>query len=496
MSKLGKASAIPAAAREILEQVSRALEIKQMAKRPAPLQKNYKPAYQPLDLSREGYNTTQSIFPQFSIMGNNPRLAPGDSYGKGGRMQQLVDNMPAVSNVLAERIAPAVGSESGYFYHVGPIYEALRKSGLSDQEALDYVEEFSDLFGATSPKTNTLDNLRNASILQFKAGQGLPFDRKAIDGTPGNDRGFGMMDSHINRGAAYMNKQYDQAANPKPVNFAENSRGNLENVTVDTHVIRGAVDALEEVVGEGALNPNWLKKSARDTYKKEGRFSTATDVDDGLDAKKSGPYGGVTTQVEYSPMADMFSDVANKVGVAPGEGQALAWFGSGDKTGLVSTDRSIARLWQDRVAATAEMLGVSFDKAAKMVGKKQIPIYGLGGLTIAGAVGGSDKLAAAEASVGPDGYYNPDAMSAPTAALYEEPKSSTSKFWDQFQATMGGTRGLADTLLMGAAVIPSPIQIPAIAIESGLLARDAVNWLNEQEPIDPSERQDALMMSP
>ena len=71
-----------------------------------------------------------------------------------------------------------------------------------------------------------------------------------------------------------------------------------------------------------------------------------------------------------------------------------------------------------------------------------------------------------------------------------------SRFWDTFQETIGGTRGLADTLLMGAAVVPPPIQIPAIAIESGLLARDFVNWLNEQEPIDPSERQGALMMSP
>lgn len=616
MSKVSKFAAIPAAAREILEQVSRALEIKQMAKRPAPLQSNYAPSYQPLDLSREGYNTTQSIFPQYSIMDNNPRLVPGDSYGKGGRMQQLVDNMPAVSNVLAERIAPAVGSESGYFYHVGPIYEALRKAGLSDQEALNYVDEFADLFGATSPRTNTLDNLRNASILQFKAGQGIPFDRKALDGTPGNDRGFGMTDAHKERGLAYMNKDYNQAANPKPVNFTENSRGNLENVTVDTHVIRGAVDALEEVVGEGALNPNWLTKSARDTYKKEGRFSTATDVDDGLDAKKTVPYGGVTTQVEYSPMAEMFSDVANKVGVTPGEGQALAWFGTGDKTGLVSSDRTIARLWQDRVAATAEMLGVSFDQAAKMVGKKQIPIYGTGALAVSlsgeseagflkrGIDAGNDvvtgdivefkqdvfggsykrptylgqrtvhgevlresygadkqqhtftikplnvegvnadellkkdsfrikgrnlykhgvlremsddeaarKLVADEkhergaaareardirkgmAGVGGaaivTGSDDADAgaLSAATRAAMR-PQSSVSKFWDTLQETMGGTRGLADNLLMPLAVVPNPLQIPAAAIELGLLATDAVDYMMDPNsyPDQPSTR--------
>jgi hypothetical protein len=272
------------------------------------------------------------------------------------------------------------------------------------------------------------------------------------------------------------------------VNFVENSRGNLENVTVDTHAIRGAVGALEEAVGQGNLNENWLKAGARDTYKKEGRFSLATDVDDGLDAKKTKPYGGVTTQVEYGPMAEIYADAGQKAGASPAEAQALGWFLGGDETGLVSTPRTIARLWHDRVAATAEVLGVPFDKAVKMVGRKEIPIYGAGGLTIAGAVGGSDKLAAAESSVGEDGYYNPEAGSVPTAALYEEPKSSTLKFWDEFQSTMGGTRGLADTLLMGAALVPSPIQIPAAAAELGLLARDGVNYMMDPEsyPDQPS----------
>lgn len=472
MSKVSKLAAIPAAAREILEQVSRALEIKQMAKRPAPLQSNYAPSYQPMDLSPAGYNTTQSIFPQYSIMDKNPRLAPGDSYGKGGRMQQLVDNMPAVSSILADRIAPAVGSESGYFYHVGPIYEALRKAGLSDREALDYVEEFSDLYGATSPRTATLENMRSASNLQFKAAQGIPFERNILDGTVSNDKGFPMMDSHKTRGVAYMNKQYDQGANPKPVNFAENSRGNLENVTVDTHAIRGAVDALEEVVGEGNLNPGFLKPKARDTYKKEGRFSRASDVDDGLEAKDTKPYGGVTTQIEYGPMADLYADVGNKIGVSPAEAQALAWHGMGDMTGLQSSSKTIARLWQDRVAATAEMLGVSFDQAAKMVGKKQIPIYGTGGL-----------------AVSMSGESEAGALSAATLAAIR-PQSSVSRFWDKFQETMGGTRGLADTLLMGAAVVPSPIQIPAAAIELGLLATDAVDYMRDPNsyPDQPSTR--------
>lgn len=76
------------------------------------------------------------------------------------------------------------------------------------------------------------------------------------------------------------------------------------------------------------------------------------------------------------------------------------------------------------------------------------------------------------------------------AALYDETPSSVSRFWNTFQETIGGTRGLADTLLMGAAVVPSPLQIPAIAIEGGLLATDFVNYMMDEDsyPDQPSTR--------
>jgi len=81
------------------------------------------------------------------------------------------------------------------------------------------------------------------------------------------------------------------------------------------------------------------------------------------------------------------------------------------------------------------------------------------------------------------------ALSAATRAAIR-PQSSVSKFWDTFQETIGGTRGLADTLLMGAAVVPGPQQIPAAAIELGLLATDAVDYMMDPNsyPDHPSTR--------
>lgn len=487
-------STAPAAAIDLLNSIQKAME-QPLKRRDAPFQIGYSPMTDYMDFSPQSYLETANILPQYSIRGKNPVLAQGDSYGKGGRMDQMVDNRNVVSGILAEKMAPHVGSEVGYFYHVAPIYNALRSSGLSADDAYEYVDEFANLYGATSPRTDTLQNLRSASLLQFKNQNKIPFNMNTLTGKGGNDKGFPMMDSHQQRGRAYLEGQYDQAANPKPVNFVENSRGNLENVTVDTHAIRGAVGALEEAVGQGNLNENWLKAGARDTYKKEGRFSLATDVDDGLDAKKTKPYGGVTTQVEYGPMAEIYADAGQKAGASPAEAQALGWFLGGDETGLVSTPRTIARLWHDRVAATAEVLGVPFDKAVKMVGRKEIPIYGSGAMAV-GLGAGSDDAAAS--SVMDNGYYNPAAGSVPTAALYEEPKSSVRKFYDTFQETIGGDRGVADTLLMGAALVPSPIQIPAAATELGLLATDGVNALIDSGMFNDmsEEERSKLVVSP
>ena len=88
---------------------------------------------------------------------------------------------------------------------------------------------------------------------------------------------------------AYLDGDMDQLQNPKPVNFTSNVGGNLQNVTVDTHAIRGAVDSLEEVVGKGNLNPGFLKASANE-YRQTGEFDRVNQLDDGLDSKTTKNY--------------------------------------------------------------------------------------------------------------------------------------------------------------------------------------------------------------
>jgi hypothetical protein len=62
-----------------------------------------------------------------------------------------------------------------YFYHSdGPIYRAAKNAGLSNQEASEYLKDFSQNFAATSPRTKVDENIRNATSAMAKTAQGIP----------------------------------------------------------------------------------------------------------------------------------------------------------------------------------------------------------------------------------------------------------------------------------------------------------------------------------
>ena len=202
---------------------------------------------------------------------------------------------------------------------------------------------------------------------------------------------------------------------------------------------------------------------------------------------------GSMSSGEKKALRGWHSGIANDVGLDETPAQALGWNIAGTSTGVESPlGAPFLELIADAAGRAGQKYGVPAKDALRAFIRGDKPLLTAGGTAItlgAGASGFMPNKSYAS-SVGPDGYYNPDSYSVPTAALYEEPKSSTAKFWDEFQATMAGTRGLADTLLMGAAVVRGPLQIPAIAIEGGLLATDFVNYMTDEDsyPDKPSDR--------
>ena len=330
------------------------------------------------DLSRESYEQTPRMFEQSDIakvQASLPRAAPGAAYPAGNRMAPIIANTPAIADRLAELSQAGKGTAQEYFYHTAPIVQGLLDQGVPRASALEFLQKkFAPTFAGTSPRTATEQNMRNASLLMYMRKQGIPFDETFYDQF-GNLPGYNMMGSHYGLSSKMLEGTHDPLTNPKPSSFLPNTAGDLSYVTADTHNIRGAVKAFNDI-RPGELPLEWLKPAARENYRQTGIFNPATDVDDSLRTAVS---GGRDQQVEYGPMADVTFEAARRSGALPGPMQSLGWFGSGADTGLVSATKTIPELMNERINVTAQALGISPQAALKILSEGGMPVMAEGG---------------------------------------------------------------------------------------------------------------------
>ena len=139
-----------------------------------------------------------------------------------------------------------------------------------------------------------------------------------------------LIDDVINYGSI------DRATNTKPATFGANMVGNRSGVTVDTHAIRGALIAMNDIkagsVPDGFIEPKFLSE-----YKKNPKILRPNMLKDTVGKQVIDVDGRkVNAQTEYSVFADIYHDVAKNLDVDPAEAQALGWFGLGDETNLAS----------------------------------------------------------------------------------------------------------------------------------------------------------------
>jgi len=120
--------------------------------------------------------------------GTNKPLPKGD---RGRAVQDMSDK---IADRLAERMQPWLGTEAQYFYHTGPIVDKARDMGFSDEEIYGWMKEFADAYAATSPRTETAQNIRNATLALAK--RQLNVDLADVIGPGGdgiNEKGYPMM---------------------------------------------------------------------------------------------------------------------------------------------------------------------------------------------------------------------------------------------------------------------------------------------------------------
>jgi hypothetical protein len=192
----------------------------------------------------------------------------------------------------------------------------------------------------------------------------------------GNARGYNMMGSHQDLTGQMFAGTHDPLTNPKPSSFLPNTAGDLGYVTADTHNIRGALLAMNEVE-PGSIHPSWFKTpEIRSRYAETAQFDPATDIQDSLQSAMS---GNRKMQVEYGPMADVTFEAARQAGVAPGPMQSLGWFGSGADTGLASATKTVPELMNERINVTAQALGLHPKAVLRLLQEGKIPLMAEGG---------------------------------------------------------------------------------------------------------------------
>ena len=382
----GKATKPLATAQDVIEARAQQMDIQNPRDRIQPSGKD--PLF---ELTPEAYERTSGIFEQRRL--EPPKLLEGETvYPRGDRIRPMADRVEEIADIIAEKSRPALGTETQYFYNMGPVYEGLMKKGYSRQEILDFFNEFGAGYGAGSPKASTEPNLLTAFMLRSKSGRGK--DLRSVEG-PGtfdsktgkkgkSERGYPFMDLHANLYKDFIKEVDRMGTNPKPTNFMHGTRGNLLTVTADSHAIRGALVAQNELA-PGSISREWfMPKEKGDKAFKEyqkdpiGFMSdprNVTKLDDGLAERTKNKK---KERVEYSVFQDIYERVAEKLGVNPAEAQSLAWFSSGSNTNLRSPPKSIPRLIDERIDVTAQALGLTKDQVLDLVVRNKLPLMGVG----------------------------------------------------------------------------------------------------------------------
>jgi hypothetical protein len=342
----------------------------------------YPPATEPV-FGKADPELTKQLVPQTSIAGKLPQLPDAsEQLPFKDRSRGILENTPEIGRELANDLLAAgmggtASASNAPFYSTGSVLLGLTdRAGLSPQESIDFMRNWSGQGAATSPRTKTPANLRNASYLLFRNAQGDPFTTEKFD-TEGNRPGFPMIGGmHLPLSSQFFAGTADPLQNSKPFTFRENWSGNMADVTVDTHNVRKILDVYDRLF-PGTLSRQWFNSDdAFKTYQEGGGFPKEglLPVGDIHDKVGFSRVGGQKSQTEYPILQGPTKEAARLLDISPAEAQERLWFQGGSRTNLQSPQMTIPDLLNAQIEKTAKVLGVPPEAVLKLWARHAIPL--------------------------------------------------------------------------------------------------------------------------
>lgn len=292
------------------------------------------------------------------------------------RARDLVGNKIVQRNV-SEAMERGVQMGAKGWYNNEPLRRRFVEE-LGKTEGNSAFRDLIDFVAATSPRSKVPENVRNASYYYER------YRKQALPNVGDkNPQPYGHLAQRLHQ----MNARrvaldgWDPLTNPKPASFAENLFGNQMPGTIDTHATRLPAIASQD--------PRWLAKQlvVVDPITKEKiNLSPRKMFDNGeitMEEAVQRPayWEAQPAKNEYAAIEQMYADLAKEQGMTTAQGQAAAWAGGGDATGLASVGSDpFLKVFEDRILLTAKKLGVDPNVILKRVIRGQMPLLKDGGL--------------------------------------------------------------------------------------------------------------------
>jgi hypothetical protein len=291
------------------------------------------------------------VFPEYKhsqIIGPRPQTSlpryTETPTGKPVKKPASIDKMinPAGKEKFQANVKKGMEEGAEKWYHLGGVADKyIEEHGVV--EGIKKFDDYMDISSAMSPRSSVAQEIKRASVVQYRMKRGLPVKDLDADMFPDKYGHLATTTAHRNLLNQWLETgQVGNSKNPlKAPAYAQNKKLNYAPYTSDTHDFGN------------------------------------------LSGTKRGP-----TKQEYPYVENAQSEWAAEMGLQPAEGQSAKWVGIKEESGIADARNYTAALNQ-RIAKTAAETGQTEEEVMKLFLNRDIILKAIMGGLGTGVVGGA-----------------------------------------------------------------------------------------------------------